>query len=253
VTQEPAEPVPEDLTGLRVLVVDDSNEGQRLVEAYLTRSGATLECAADGPTALAAFGAGMFDVVLMDLHMPGTDGFAVTRELRRLESESGARSTPIVALSADVLPATVRRALDEGFAEHLAKPIRRADLMALLQRYRGSARSRAAARSSATVGRLLPRFLENRERDTVAIRRALACEDFDTIATLGHNMRGNGVSYGFPEVSAIGWRLESAALRRDARPVEEELGRLEACIARIRAPKDTSSLPLTAARHASTG
>jgi CheY-like chemotaxis protein len=249
-----------DLTGVRVLVVDDSDESRALVEGYLAPSGAALELAADVPAALAMFQAGTFDVVLMGLHLPGTDGFAATREIRRLESESGARPTAVVALSADASPATVRNALDGGFTEHLAKPIRRAALTALLQRYRGWARARSASQSSATVARLLPRFLQNRERDMVAIREALAGEDFETIATLGHNMRGNGVSYGFLEVSAIGWRLESAAHVRDARQIEEDLPRLEACIARIRTAEgavddEGQGTPgrLTAARPASTG
>jgi HPt (histidine-containing phosphotransfer) domain-containing protein len=89
-----------------------------------------------------------------------------------------------------------------------------------------SSRFRAAAR-------LLPRFVMHRRRDIGEIAAALACGDFETIARLGHNMRGNGDSYGFPEVSALGARLEMAANTRDAGAVSELSVLIEAQIAGI--------------------
>ncbi len=224
------------LAGLRVLLVDDSEEGRALVEAYLASAGVALEPAADAPAALARLQRTTFDVILMDLHLPGMDGFAATRELRRLEKESGANPTPIVALSADVLPETVEQAMRCGFTEHLAKPIRKGDLIELLARYATSRGEQPALRHAATVTALLPKFFANRERDVATLRGALAVEDFETIARLGHNMRGNGVSYGFPEVSAIGKRIERAGLRREARVIADQVAKLEAWVARIRTP-----------------
>jgi HPt (histidine-containing phosphotransfer) domain-containing protein len=77
---------------------------------------------------------------------------------------------------------------------------------------------------------LLPKFIGHRERDAGAIRAALEHGDFEVIVTLGHNMRGNGPSYGFPEIGAIGERLEAAAGARDARRVGEQVAALEAWI-----------------------
>lgn len=78
-----------------------------------------------------------------------------------------------------------------------------------------SSRSASESRSLAAEV-LLPRFIARRERDVGTILDALERQDFRAIETLGHNMRGNGVSYGFPEISAIGEALENAARARKA-------------------------------------
>jgi signal transduction histidine kinase/HPt (histidine-containing phosphotransfer) domain-containing protein len=227
-----------DLAGLRVLMVDDSEESRSLVAAYLAPTGATLALADDARTALEMLARETFDIVLMDLHLPEMDGFAATRALRRSEESRDVRPVPVVALSADVLPDTVTQALAAGFTEHLAKPIRKADLLAQLRRYDGSpathpARGSGAQRSPTAVA-LLPKFLSHRERDITLIREALDHGDFEPISRIGHNMRGNGVSYGFPELSAIGQTLEAAADAKNASLVNEELARLEACLVRVR-------------------
>ena len=61
------------------------------------------------------------------------------------------------------------------------------------------------------IWEMLPAFLANRERDVDALRAAIATGDFPTIQRLGHNMKGAGAAYGFPEISEIGAALESAA------------------------------------------
>jgi HPt (histidine-containing phosphotransfer) domain-containing protein len=95
------------------------------------------------------------------------------------------------------------------------------------ERAPGSIPSRSPAATA-----LLPRFLEHRRRDVVTIREALERADFETIGRIGHNMAGNGVSYGFPEMSAIGERLEAEANAGNAMAVLEQLASLEASLAR---------------------
>jgi HPt (histidine-containing phosphotransfer) domain-containing protein len=88
-------------------------------------------------------------------------------------------------------------------------------------------------RRSPAAAALLPRFLEHRRTDVATIRAALERGDFERIGRLGHNMAGNGVSYGFPEMSAIGERLEAEAHVGNATAIREELASLEAALARI--------------------
>ena len=64
-----------------------------------------------------------FDVILMDLKMPGLDGYEATRRLRRLEAECGWSPTPIVALTADALEESRRSCMAAGFNAFLAKPV----------------------------------------------------------------------------------------------------------------------------------
>jgi HPt (histidine-containing phosphotransfer) domain-containing protein len=91
---------------------------------------------------------------------------------------------------------------------------------------------RVIARSPAATA-LLPRFLEHRRRDVVTLRAALADGDFETIRRLGHNMAGNGTSYGFPAMSTIGRHLEAEAGAGNSAAVRGQLASLEACLERV--------------------
>jgi HPt (histidine-containing phosphotransfer) domain-containing protein len=102
------------------------------------------------------------------------------------------------------------------------------DVLATRRMY---APTKPRARAVATA--LLPRFLEHRRRDAATIRTALECRDFETIGRLGHNMSGNGVSYGFPEISAIGECLEAEAIAGNSMALREHLASLDACLARV--------------------
>jgi HPt (histidine-containing phosphotransfer) domain-containing protein len=90
----------------------------------------------------------------------------------------------------------------------------------------GSARVRVAEK-------LLPKFIGHRRQDVSTVRLALERRDFETISRIGHNMRGNGVSYGFPEIGVLGEQLERAANTTNVQGVREQLTLLEAWVARI--------------------
>jgi HPt (histidine-containing phosphotransfer) domain-containing protein len=91
---------------------------------------------------------------------------------------------------------------------------------------------RVIVRSPAATA-LLPRFLEHRRRDVVTLRAALEQGDFETIGRIGHNMAGNGASYGFPEMSTIGRHLEAEASAGNVVAVRVQLASLEACLERV--------------------
>ncbi len=80
---------------------------------------------------------------------------------------------------------------------------------------------------------LIPGYLNNREKDIVAIRESLDSGDFEKVRTLGHSMKGSGGGYGFDEVTRMGSRIESAALAKDVEGVEEALQELEDYINRV--------------------
>ena len=85
---------------------------------------------------------------------------------------------------------------------------------------------------------LRPKFLSNRAKDVGRIREALDRGDYAAISVLGHNMRGNGTSYGFPEVSAIGERIEAAAAAMDAPSLRAQADEPHAYIEKVRTPAD---------------
>jgi CheY-like chemotaxis protein len=121
--------------GLRLLLVDDSADNRRLVQLYLRRLPYVLEMAADGQAGLDAFTGGAYDLVLMDLHMPVMDGLAATRAIRAWERARGQVPTPVVALTASAMAEDIRQALAAGCDAHLAKPLKKATLLAAVIRH----------------------------------------------------------------------------------------------------------------------
>jgi CheY-like chemotaxis protein len=111
----------------RILVVDDLDLNRELVRTLLEASGYSVEEAAGGAEAVAAAWQRPFDLILMDLQMPGMDGLAATRAIRATAEQN--RATPIVALSANVLPEQIGECLEAGMDDHVAKPIKVAELL----------------------------------------------------------------------------------------------------------------------------
>ena len=83
------------------------------------------------------------------------------------------------------------------------------------------------------LAKLLPNFLRHRAEDVVRLRAALAAGDFESIAVIGHNLRGNGASYGFPQLSAVGATIEQSARARDAEAIARDIEHLAAETAKL--------------------
>ena len=107
---------------LRVLVVEDSPIGREVLARALPRIDAEATWAPNGSEGLKAFTAERFDVVLMDLRMPGMDGVTTVREMRAAEAAARAPRTPIIVVSAHAEPADKRATFEAGADLHLAKP-----------------------------------------------------------------------------------------------------------------------------------
>ncbi|MDG5496519.1 ATP-binding protein [Niveispirillum sp. BGYR6] len=118
---------------LRILVAEDLPVNQLLIRAILERAGHQVEMVADGAAAVEAVQHHNVDLVLMDVQMPGMDGLEATRAIRALPSMAG--RIPIVALTANALPAEVERCRRAGMNDHLAKPIEAEHLVAALVRW----------------------------------------------------------------------------------------------------------------------
>jgi CheY-like chemotaxis protein len=118
----------------KVLVAEDNTVNQRLVKRMLENLGASVELVADGREAVACVLRADYDVVLMDCFMPEMDGYEATLEIRRLQAERGGRRVPIIALTANALPADRDKCLAAGMDDYLSKPVRKEDIQAALAR-----------------------------------------------------------------------------------------------------------------------
>ncbi|NBN79928.1 response regulator [Microvirga tunisiensis] len=119
---------------LSLLLVEDNEINQQVAAGLLARAGHRCTVAPGGMEALARLAEETFDAVLMDLQMPGLDGFETTRRIRALPAGG---SLPIIALTANAMPEDVARSQAAGMNGHLAKPIRPDDLARVLDRLAG--------------------------------------------------------------------------------------------------------------------
>ena len=126
---------PEDLPPLSILLTDDSEDNRILISAFLKGSKVKLELAVDGFDALKKLAARTYDLVLMDIQMPGMDGYEVAARLRALEAEEKRARTRLVALTAMAMREDVDKALGAGCDDYLTKPIRRNTLYAYLMKF----------------------------------------------------------------------------------------------------------------------
>ncbi len=131
--------VPDNIAGMRVLLVEDNEINCEIVEYILRDAGADVVTANDGKAAVDAFTAsepGTFDCVLMDLMMPVMSGYEASRVIRGL-ARADAETVPIIALSANAFDEDIALAKDAGMNAHLAKPVDIHKMFRVMSRLRG--------------------------------------------------------------------------------------------------------------------
>ena len=121
---------PNALTGLRILVVDDSADTVDMLQTLLEMDGAIVSTAGGGPEALEILKQESFDVILSDISMPGMDGFELLSRLRKLPN---GREVPVLALTGFGRAEDVERATSEGFFSHITKPVDVSAIVTMLQ------------------------------------------------------------------------------------------------------------------------
>lgn len=132
----------------RVLVIDDDERVTRLVEAHIGMKGWGCATALDGPRGFALAADGGFDLVLVDLGLPGMDGLAIVRELRRV-----APGTPVIVMTGSATAENAIRSLRHGATDFLTKPFHLKTLdEALMRAVSGKTARDAGASQTTAVG-----------------------------------------------------------------------------------------------------
>jgi len=127
----PQSPIPNPLTNLRVLVVDDEADVRQWITAVLEECGAKVSTFSSTRQALEALEELHPDVLVSDIGMPDEDGYTLMRKVREIEAERGGR-IPAVALTGYARVEDYKEALAAGFQLHVAKPVRAAELIAVV-------------------------------------------------------------------------------------------------------------------------
>ena len=251
----------------RLLVVDDSPENRELVALTLQDTGLIVEQADSGTSALAAVAAKLPDMILMDMQMPGMDGYTATRHLRT----RGVR-IPIYAFTAHALSGFDKEISAAGCDGYLTKPIDiEAMLETLAERLGGerveaplatgtdagtlltsvvpdvpSAATSAAAGDTASVTSrlagnqrftgLVTSFAQRLPERIAALRAAHDAGDAGAFADIAHWLKGSAGSLGYDAFTAPAREAENAARTGDLATAREPLERIESLAHRVVAP-----------------
>ena len=116
---------------MQALLVEDNPVSRRLGVLQLNRLGFTVDAAENGDAAIEKCASNSYDAVLMDVQMPGKDGFETTQAIRAQEKTH----VPIIALTANAMVEDRERCLGAGMDDYLAKPLKIDCLMTLLRRW----------------------------------------------------------------------------------------------------------------------
>ena len=239
---------------LRILVAEDNEVNLKLARRLLEKRGHVVAVAKNGHEALAALAAHRFDLVLMDVHMPGMDGMEATRALRAAEVETGLHQ-PVVAMTALVMKGDKERCLAAGMDSYLPKPIRAQELDEVLEQYVGQkavetqdASAPLSGASPAVDARdlldrigddheflteLLATFREDSSSQFNEIHAALAASDGTALSHAAHSLRGALSNLAATPASALAAEMEAAGKAADFDRARMVLGDLEPELARV--------------------
>ena len=116
---------------IKILLVEDNEMNRECLARLLMRRGYQVVCAEDGESSLELARSARPDLILMDISLPGMDGYQATRALRGLEPT---RDVPIIALTAHALASDREKALQAGCSGYETKPVAFAQLLKAIQR-----------------------------------------------------------------------------------------------------------------------
>ncbi|MGC1521362.1 MAG: response regulator [Steroidobacteraceae bacterium] len=217
----------------RILLAEDNLVNQKVARGLLEKMGYRVDIVADGAAAIDAWQTGKFELIIMDCQMPQMDGYAATREIRRLEA--GNSHIPIVALTAHAMKGDEEKCRAAGMDDYLSKPIDRAKLDASLERLLPSAISAPGAPAETPqppqspyrpvdweallnsidgdqgfARDLADAFIGTVDREVAAIISAIGTGDAAALRISAHTLKGASANLRAPAAAAAAAQLESA-------------------------------------------
>ncbi len=242
----------------RVLCVDDNPANLLLLETLLIHMGGEVKAVSSGQEALEAVRCNTFDMVFMDMQMPGMDGRQTTEAIRQWEADSGQIPLPIVALTAHALSSEKRSLLQSGLDDYLTKPISERQLAQVVLKWTGLPLPRStgvapvepappennlkvldaeeglrlAAGKPDLAAEMISMLLASLDADRLSIREARLAADRQALIDRVHRLHGATRYCGVPQLRAACERSETL-LKQNHPNAAHALDELDTAIERL--------------------
>ena len=210
----------------RILLVEDNPVNKKVALAQLRALGYTATAASNGFEALQALSQTPFEIVLMDCHMPGMDGYEAAAAIRK--SEGHERHTWIIAMTADAMAGDREQCLAAGMDDYVSKPVRTEDLAAVLERAgRNIAEAPVDARNldqlrslpgengENTLQTLIRMFRADAPRIVTELRDAIERADASALTIAAHSLKGSSSLFGAQRLQELCAQLQEAGKADD--------------------------------------
>ncbi|MEN8191091.1 MAG: response regulator [Thermodesulfobacteriota bacterium] len=237
-----------------ILLVDDNEDNSNLIRLYLNDTPFVLHIARNGQEAYDAVTANRYDLILMDIEMPVMDGYEATRRIRRLEKKENRTPLPIIALTAHAFVRFRKKCIEAGCSDYLTKPVQKRRLVNLIQSYLDNnplptdqdtapppspATGATISLDSTTItlqqkmAKLIPRFLENKQKDVEDMKIALESGRLDRLKSIAHAVKGTSWMYGFKELGDACLVLEKIVERNQHEETAEIISSITTYLDRV--------------------
>jgi CheY-like chemotaxis protein len=216
-------------SAMRVLLVDDNDVNLEVVSEMCRRLGHEVVAAADGEIALATLATQTFDIVFMDVQLPGMDGLEVTRRFR-----DGGGKTPVVALTAHTSARDRDRCIAAGMNAVLTKPVDSGQIATAIEKVTNrDAIADVVGGNLALLARVRDAFSRQTPELLAGMRDAITRKDGDALASHAHKLRGSMSYFPGQRGTELARSIEQSAHAADFVAATELLPELERAVAEL--------------------
>jgi|AGTN01.2.fsa_nt_gi Response regulators consisting of a CheY-like receiver domain and a winged-helix DNA-binding domain len=213
-----------------VLVAEDNPTNQVALKALLNHFGVSADFVADGFEAVKAFNSGKYRLILMDLMMPGMDGYEAAKQIRLQEYGSGSH-IPIVAVTAADTESSKTKCVEAGMDDFISKPIDHKELKhqlerwllpslaaSLIQEMHGqdsvsvpiSREKMQELYGTEDIGEILDSFLNVTDKLLERLKTAIEAQDLSSAGYIAHEVKGSSLAVSAEEMVYLSRELEKA-------------------------------------------
>lgn len=246
---------------LQILIAEDNAINCKLAESLLNKKGLKSTSVHDGEAAVEAWRSGNYDLILMDVQMPGTDGMEATRRIREEEQSRGGH-IPIIAMTAHAMKGDREKCLAGGMDDYVSKPMKAEELYAAVERCRVARTAdiggeRADNKGSTVkdknnkpaidlsralesvdgdrnlLGELVEMFVEDISHQLKELEREIASEDMAKLEMSAHSLKGAVGNFGADAAYELAYELEEIGRQGQTEGAREVFNRLRSELERV--------------------